>query len=324
MLFQKRFQDSVKITWKITDKCNFQCDYCKVWKLNYKNEKSLPLQEYERIFHEIGKDWIFIITGGETFLKKDFISICKSITQFHYISISTNLSTSNVYEFADQIDPNKVVFVSCSTHIHEREKRDPDLTEFIKKINYLQDKKFNVIATFVAYPNLFSRLEKDFKKLKAGGVKRVQMKAFRGFYNNKYYPDSYTSEEIKFLDSLNLDYPEMEILDGQYEFYGMNCNAGTNSFVMDKDGNLRRCGGVRKRYGNLFDGTYTFDRSPKPCPLRKCSCPYEGIRNATSIKSSSLNLYNEIFQQGYLQSARVIQNPKLALKVIRKLFYKAF
>lgn len=320
MIFQEKFKESIKISWTITDRCNFKCEYCNVWKIkNSKEESSIELPEIEKVVSKIGKEWIFNISGGEPFLKKDFISICKTITKNHYISVITNLSTSNVYSFADQIDPKKVLFVSCSTHSEERKRMDPNLDDFIEKIKYLQNKNFNVIVTYVAYPDLFLKINDDYGELKKRGVKKVQMKAFRGVLGDKVYPEAYTKEDISFLRSLNLEYPEMDILNGKYSFYGQDCNAGMNSFKMDKSGNLVRCSRLKRRYGNLFEGNYKFDEKPKPCPLKLCGCPYEGIRNATSKKSSTIKTYIEACNQGYHKSLKLIEDPKLILKLKTKI-----
>jgi hypothetical protein len=79
----------------------------------------------------LDKGWLFHISGGEPFLDNNFVDLCGVITNKHYLSINTNHSTSNVFDFANKIDPNKTLFISSSVHITEREKRDVKLNSYI-------------------------------------------------------------------------------------------------------------------------------------------------------------------------------------------------
>lgn len=320
MIFTDKYRTSNMISWNINNICNFRCGYCNNWRTNNsRKHQDIDLIELKKGFDSIGKDWIIHISGGEPFLRKDFISICEMISKNHFISLNTNLSTPNVNEFADKIDPEKVLFISCSIHIEEREVRDPQLSMFIDKIKYLQNKHFNIIASYVADPSLFHRINEDFKTLELGGVKKIRLKTLRGVINNKVYPSSYSEKDIAFLSSFETDYPELEILNNQNSFYGLKCSAGTRFFVMDEIGNLKRCSSLQRKYGNLFKGIIKIDQDPKPCPIKYCGCPYEGIRNVSSSKSSRIPILKEILHESYLQLERIIKNPKLLLKLKDKL-----
>lgn len=320
MIFTDKYRHYNMISWNINNICNFDCDFCNNrGTVGLIDEQGKDLLELKKGFENIGKDWIIHISGGEPFLEKDIIPICKMISKNHYISLNTNLSTSNVYDFADSIDPGKVLFVSASVHILEREKSDPQLSKFIAKIKYLQSKDFNVIATYVTHPSLFHRISDDFKILLLGGVNKVRIKTFRGVLNGKVYPFSYSEEDISFLSSFESDYPELKILKGQNSFYGNECAAGERSFVMDEEGNLKRCSRINRKYGNLFKGDFIRDHVPRPCPLKHCRCPYEGIRNAISCKSSSSLFMQEVLTENFLQFKRIIKDPNLLLKLNNKI-----
>ena len=74
------------ITWNITQSCNFRCDYC----IDSGDGKLLEKDRIdegviEEAFDKLGRDWIILITGGEPFIKINFIAV------------NTNLSTKSVY-----------------------------------------------------------------------------------------------------------------------------------------------------------------------------------------------------------------------------------
>jgi MoaA/NifB/PqqE/SkfB family radical SAM enzyme len=308
------------LSWSICNFCNFHCEYCN----NGEAKDAAEFQKYnieilKKSFDTLGRDWIIHISGGEPFLVKDFIPMCEMITTNHFISLNTNLSTSNIFEFADRLNPEKVLFISASVHILEREKTDPSLDKFIEKIEYLQNKDFNIIASYLALPGSIKRIRKDVETLNDRGVKKVRIKSFRGVFNSKLYPFSYSKEEISFLQSLEMDYPEQDILKGNYSFYNHTCAAGQRFFEMDATGNLKRCGALNRHYGNLFAGTNYHDTKPRTCPLRECGCPYEGIRNAHAAKGSFLTLYSEKLQEDFFQLERIINNPKLLFKIKSKI-----
>ncbi len=320
MIFTDRFRDLSMITWNITNSCNFQCDYCNNMRTVRKNDREgLEFSLLKKGFGSLGKDWIIHITGGEPFVSKDILAICEMLTQNHYISLNTNLSTQNVYDFADTIDPDKVLFISSSVHILERERRDPILSMFMEKLRYLQEKQFNVIATYVTSPTLLHRIRNDFETLKAGGVNKVRMKTFRGNYDGKNYPASFSEEERSIISELETDYPEEVIISGEYSYYGLKCEAGNRFFVMDKSGSLKRCSALNRKYGNLFNGSFKPDIKSRPCPLQYCGCPYEGIRNISLVESSKALLYNEFFNELYYKFKDVLNNPRVLLKLGDKL-----
>lgn len=157
------------IKWNMNSQCNFQCHYCISAKdlNNNPTIKPIDISKLSEALNFLKGNWHIGITGGEPFLEKDIIDICRVITKKHYLSLLTNLSTKNVYHFADHIDPNKVIYINAAVHIIEREKRDIKLNAYIEKMLYLQKKGFNINALYVAHPVLFDRIKADIAYLKS-------------------------------------------------------------------------------------------------------------------------------------------------------------
>lgn len=316
MIYKGDFKDINMITWTINEICNFNCTYCN--QRHSKKSEPISIEKLLQGLESLKNTWLFHITGGEPFLEQNIIDICTVISKKHYISFNTNLSTKNHFDFADKINPNKCLFINAAVHIEEREKRDENLEEYIEKINYLQQKNFNIIAYYVAHPSLFDRLESDIAFLKSKGVKKVRTKTFRGIYNGKYFPYSYDPNEKIFLESLEADYPEFEILNNSNKFFNKICLAGNRFFVMDRNGDLRRCSSLLKDYGNLFNKKIKYDIPAKPCPINKCGCPYEGIRNATSNEGNYFITIKDNISEKYLKFKGVVDKPEKILKIKEK------
>jgi len=87
-----------KVNFVTTFNCNFRCKMCNIWRKNTKNE--LNLNEIKRIFKNADFfSWIGL-TGGEPFLRNDFVSVIRIIKKFsknlYILNISTNGSNPEV------------------------------------------------------------------------------------------------------------------------------------------------------------------------------------------------------------------------------------
>ncbi len=272
--------------WWMHGRCDFRCAYC----FRRSDDTDVAASEAEcrpqtaenivRRFDETGKLWHVYMTGGEPFLYPDFVAIAEGLTRRHSISFSTNLSRAEVERFADRMDHRQVVSVDVSLHIQEREKLGDGVSELIRKLRYLQDRDFPVRLLYVAYPPVLGRMRKDFERLRAEGIARIEAKVFQGSYEGRRYPRDYSEDERALLEELGLNRYEREILASRVCFLGRKCIAGHRAFVMDPSGQVTRCHSVANEHGNLFEGTFRPDETARRCPVRRCSCTYQGMKFA--------------------------------------------
>jgi MoaA/NifB/PqqE/SkfB family radical SAM enzyme len=317
MIYQGEFRNHKMITWVINQICNFRCNYCLQWH-NKKELVPIEIDKLSQSLDYLGNDWVIMVTGGEPFLEKNFTGLCQEISKKHYFAVNTNLSTKNVFEFADAINPQKCLFINAAVHISEREKHDPQIKNYIEKLNYLQKKGFHVIAYYLAIPQLFGRIFEDISNLKSNGIQKVRIKIFRGIMNGKYYPYSYTTDDRAFLLSLDADFPEFEILNSSNSYYGRLCSAGQKFLMMDRAGDLKRCSSLAKNYGNFFNRNINFDKMAKPCPIKICGCPYEGIRNVIREKGAFHEIVKEDLEEKIYKALGIIKRPALLKKLKQK------
>lgn len=312
-----------KIKWIINEICNFKCDYCGIWRNDKKSLKPVDIDKLKKGLDKLTGQWFFCIVGGEPFLEKNFVEICQVITKQHNLGIITNLSTLNVINFADRISPAKCTSIITSVHITEREKRDDGLRSYIERMLYLQNKGFNTSADYVVHPVLFDRIKSDFDFFRSNGIKNVNIKMFIGKHNGKSYPSAYSTEQKILIENLKIDRDESEIMNIKHEnFHGNLCYAGQRFFLMDRTGNLKRCSGVLKNYGNLFDHSVKYDTEIKPCPTKKNACLHECVECSIDKKGSIIQRLKEdlienslCIKQGINRKSsilkKVICNPRL-------------
>ena len=77
-----------------------------------------------------------------------------------------------------------------------------------------------------------------------------------------------------------MDWQEDDLLAERVSFLGRKCQSGHTFFAMDMHGNVTRCITLKEKYGNFFDGTFKGGTSQRRCPVRKCSCTYQGMNFA--------------------------------------------
>jgi MoaA/NifB/PqqE/SkfB family radical SAM enzyme len=254
--------------------------------------KGNDAQEIINAFNSSGKIWLVHMSGGEPFFHPDFIGLCKGLTEQHYISVNTNLSSRLVYDFCEHIDPKKVSFVHCSLHITERENQNL-VNDFIEKVRVLEQAKYNVFITQVMWPPVVDRFKQISEFFKKQGL-LVRPKLFRGYYKWKEYPESYSNREksailhfMKVIEEadgqqdkvtghINPDLDKRWI-NGYVSFRGRPCLAGVKFVAIDVNGNIKRCQSDPTKLGNIYRGEFNFFENAHRCKVKICGCPYYGF-----------------------------------------------
>ena len=73
-----RLEFPFKLTFCLTFWCNYRCETCNIWKMKPRDE--LRLEEIREFFKRSpGFSWVDL-TGGEVWLRKDFVDICEALT----------------------------------------------------------------------------------------------------------------------------------------------------------------------------------------------------------------------------------------------------
>jgi MoaA/NifB/PqqE/SkfB family radical SAM enzyme len=257
------------IHWMVTDCCNFNCPGCSGHSM--KDESALiPADIYIhalKIFLKNLKKTVKIVfTGGEPLLINNIIDVFDEITNKNYITLISNLTSNRVNELADRINPERICHIKASAHIMELEKYNL-LDTFIKHYNLLQKKGFNIYTEEVAYPIMADKVDK-YKKIFADCGIELKFQAFRGFWQNKKYPESYTENEYRIFNFEGFGTGSKAMHNRKNKM----CNAGYNAVIAYKDGKLQPCFSIDTSLGNIYEAI-TLNNNLMKCPLDYCDCP---------------------------------------------------
>ncbi len=289
-----------KMLWTPADFCNYKCNYCynpASTDYPYATKKYSP--EYiADCFNKTGKTWLILFLGGEPFMMPDFLPLVKEITKKHDINISTNLCSEDVFKFPEYAPSDKVMVISGSIHVEEREKDDPGFERFIEKYLFLEQKGYRVLANYVTWPPLFDRIEKDFDYLRSRGVGNLMPIIFRGNWNGKEYPFAYTEKDLELISGLvgsksTVDFKPRPTINNK-----MTCEAGYKYFYMDHYGNVSRCNMIlQERHGNLFEGSFKPNRKKHKRMAKECHICWtrDKVWGELDIKEAIFPTKDELF-----------------------------
>lgn len=213
---------------------------------------------------------IFRITfaAGEPFVIPGIVEACQQITRAgHHLGFNTNLTSTNIANLLKVVDAAHLDYFVASLHFWEvaRAKKE---SVFIHNYKALREKNLITTVTAVAHPLLIKDLKYYLKFYAKHGI-TVVFNPFRGYYNGKLYPESYTPEEIL---SFGL---------GKYENYFNHkntfCNAGYNVVYANPFGNVFPCASMEKennQLGHVYSG-FILKPDVVNCPEEFCGCPYK-------------------------------------------------
>jgi MoaA/NifB/PqqE/SkfB family radical SAM enzyme len=294
----------IEADWTLNLLCNYDCDYCfSRASTEHPLVGRLSPEQYLDFFDSTGKVWLLHLTGGEPFLHREFVRLCRTLTSRHYISVNSNLSSPRVRDFAAEVDASRVQCVHCGVHVEERDRRK-GWGKLLANLTLLVERGFPVFASLVMAPSAFADFRRVADSFASLGVPLIP-KALRGSYEDRWYPQAYTeaernrfrdfSEQAELIPTSSPWQPDRETvnpfldrdyLDGFPDFKGIQCSAGRMSVSIGYDGRIFRCG-QKTVLGNIFQRRLDLFSEDRPCNNE--ACPYWCLRYSRFEKGTSEN-----------------------------------
>lgn len=250
----------VEIVIALRGLCNYNCHYC-VTHHEIEKQNLFKLDLLSTMYASLDR---FIVTSfecgaSEPTLHPQIKELISLAALYGAVSIPTNNS----------IPPERWLPESTAHNVLVRAALHPqgelNLELFIQ--NLLSAKKMgaNVRCVYVAHPSRLDKVDEYQSKFKKHDIP-VELVAFRGEYQGRNYPESYTTSERVLLGLDTQDwYARLHSEIICREFAGIPCLAGYLSLYIGKDGELHRCENDR----SVLDRPY--DRAI-PCPMKWCDC----------------------------------------------------
>jgi MoaA/NifB/PqqE/SkfB family radical SAM enzyme len=280
---------NVEADWHLLETCNYRCGYCffGAETLGSKLRTFASPQGWKSAFDATGDIWLLHMTGGEPSIYPDFVELCESLSERHYISINSNLTHSSLNSFARRINPARVSFINAGLHLEERELRN-GRSSFLNHADLLRSRDFPILISLVATPTALECFQQAIALLKPIGLFPIP-KLFRGVLDGKIYPKAYCDidknrfrafageardfyrpviarmDESPSIDMLNDDL----FLQGVPSYKGLLCDAGDRFVQILPNGDVFRCGGTDLQ-GNILNGSLVRRSLPAPCDTQHC------------------------------------------------------
>ena len=176
------FSAPYQLNFSITYNCNSRCKFCNIWKI--KSREELRLEEIEKI----AKNARFIqwlrLTGGEPFLRRDYVDILKAFYEnsegLYLVSTPTNaiayeLSYMSIKKVLEFFDRKYIISISLDGDEETHDKLrgiKGNWKRAIKLYKMLFDlkskhKNFNVVFGYTIYPANVGMFERAYYAIKS-------------------------------------------------------------------------------------------------------------------------------------------------------------
>ncbi len=287
------FFNPYELNFAITYKCNSRCKTCNIWKI--KSENELTLKEIEKLTENIKFIYWIRLTGGEPFLRNDYVEIVKILDKnlnLYLLTTPTNsLSPDLIYENIKNVlkffRKRYIISVSLdgTQKIHENIKGIKGswvkVIETYKRLKKFE-KRYKNFKIFFGYT--ISPFNVGFFKDTLNEVKKVipeitindfHINLFQTsdiYYHtkdlktdNNYYKDAQKEIDMilklrkKSLNPISLIEDKYLILGKKYletKKTPMKCNIFNLSCFIDPYGNVYPCTIFNKKLGNLRENNY--------------------------------------------------------------------
>jgi MoaA/NifB/PqqE/SkfB family radical SAM enzyme len=172
----------------LTEACPMRCIHCNLWQTKRQNEE-LPTEKWMGIIDDLA-DWLphrhLHFTGGEPFLRKDFLEIVRYASTEHDFVVSSNTSgvlirQSNLYEIIDAKFNGLIFSIDAMDELHGKIRMNKSVfANNLKWMDILRHHMYITIATVIMENNLDDLIElvKFSKKVGAAGI------AFQPLFQN--------------------------------------------------------------------------------------------------------------------------------------------
>lgn len=280
------------VTLFIHNVCNYNCSYCSDFHRDGSSRWPEDWQPYIDFLDRVKQtnEYLYVeVLGGEPTVWPKFQEFVDTISDDRtFVEFGTN--ASRTLRYWQQFKTQRA-FVFLSWHYEEA-----DDDHFFEVANIMQHKA-SVSIPLMIVPDNFERAKLLYERLKTLDVEITPKFTRTSIHGHSYF--EYTDEQREWIQNnyfhrmrdfgidwqiprnLHFDGEKvkfMTVLDKEmHKFDGYTCTAGLRRFMVDPNGDIKRCtkrvGGI---IGNIFED-YDLPTEPILCNYAACPCKLDAI-----------------------------------------------
>ncbi|MFC5078488.1 Cyclic pyranopterin monophosphate synthase [Vibrio thalassae] len=295
------YNDLFFVNWAITNKCNYQCDYCHS-DLRNGNINSPTLEVSKKFIDliisqkkSLGGGLSFEFGGGEVTLLRYFGELIQYIKENEGLVTIVSNGSKKLSWWQDNAE--YLSGVSLSYHINDI-KNESHFIEVSKVLEGSATTRFHVNIMMVperfddclAFANKLKQkvrcsiaLQPLFEGFGHGGITKKYpytpqqeqiMKGFRGRPELKTLPPSMAELEVNYADGTTKNLSTFDLIaNDQTNFVGWDCYAGIDSLVVTFSGDIYRSWCMQDGpIGSIYDENIELPTKPTKCRTKICQC----------------------------------------------------
>ncbi len=301
---------SLLVLWQFNGRyahCNYSCPYCYVATsvnkgIHFQYDMDTWEKAFDKHFHD--KEVIFYFSYGEPMMAGNIFYDALEMIGRHpswSVRMTSNVSLPLDRLLATRLAAEGRLNINASFHPTQI-----SLSDFIKKCDEIRSHGIEPSVIYVMYPDQIDALEEYMPVFRAKGYV-VHIRAFRGLYKGRKYPQAYSHREwkktAKYMDRGNFKY-QLHAVNG----LGRMSMLGMSHILIDNYGKIEMCDSYvgDRHYGNIFDNRIFLDVKPYPFPGLVPLAAVDDIADYTELEyreleGNNVNCYNE--QGGVIKDA---------------------
>jgi len=250
--------------------CNYRCPYCYGQKKAMQNlwKPELP---WEEMFKKLKRDIYFVLSYGESTVSPGFFEVLDIIGKHENweCCLITNLSQDPTKMLNSKLAREGRLYITACYH----PLGGAEFNKFTSHLLKVKKAQVKLITMFLLYP-LQKRLYPALWGFCEENNIRCYLRRFNWTSGGRKYPESYSLEERKLLESyyipkvvkygLNFTSPK-----------NMKCSAGKDMILVHENGDVGYCADdANNIFGNLFNENFKLNSEDTICQSSCCGGDY--------------------------------------------------
>jgi len=322
----------INLTFSVTNICQSRCKTCNIWEI-YKNDpekrsEELTLDEIEKIFKSMGHIYIFNVSGGEPFLRPDFVEI---------VELACLYLKPGIIHIPTNAIADKKVIAQTEKIIHETRGVPGNFKKVISVFESLKAMKADFPNLHVELGTVISRWNVNDIEEIASFITKLDPESYRNEIAeqrsemlNTSNPITPNAEEYKqainffvsqikanmknkiffhrITNAFRLEYYNLAIRILNEKKQVIPCYAGISNAHLTPYGDIWACCtlGYEKSMGNLRNYNYDFKQLWNSCQAKK-------VRKYISARNCFCPMANQMY-------SNIMLHPALLMRVLYKIF----